>query len=161
MLSSPFIAGLILGLQALVDISLTKLSTKSTLTCAAAVCHSCFIFVEGNALLILLPSFRWLPTSRIVKYFILFIHSSVLVTHHGSSRCLCCAPRGSMSLYKGNKFEKDDILLEHASFFAYVFWKINQLGTRSHNGTAKQYCSSILGFLSLFCKRSHLQKHDI
>lgn len=96
--------------------------------------------------------FSWLPTSRIVKYFTLFIHSSGLVTHHGSSRCLCCAPRGSMSLYKGNKFEKDDTLPEHASFFAYIFWKINQLGTRSHNGTAKQYCSSILGFYPCFVR---------
>ena len=46
-----------------VDIPLKKLSTKSTLTCVAAVCYSCFIFIEENTLLILLTSFQ------LVSYF--------------------------------------------------------------------------------------------
>lgn len=159
MLSSHFIAGLILVLQALDDMSLKKLSTKSTLTCAAAVLSQLFVtavsFLWKKILFsFCFLSFSWFPTSRIIKYFTLFSHSNGLVPHHGSSRCLCCAPEGSMSLYKGNIFEKDYILPEHASFFAYIFGKRNQLGIVSHNGTAMQYRSYILGFYPCFIRGS-------
>lgn len=131
----------------MVDISLKKLSTKSTLTCAAAVCHSCFIFVEEKTLLILLPSFQLVSYFQDHKIFYPF-----LVPHHGSSRCLCCAPRGCVSLYKGNKFEKEYILPEHAFFLVYIFWKRNHLDIKSHTGTARQYCSYILGFYPCFVR---------